>query len=193
MRSVGTHKSRVVSVGAALGMAVATLAVVAPAAQAGPSTCQAKNLTTGAVANPDLQVVIDAASPGDRIQVKGVCVGNFTIDKDLTVVGKATQETPKATLDGNDAGRVLSVSSLTGAGRTQVTLTNLKITHGIGGIYSVDSAVTLTGSTSVTGNTKPRGAGIDNLRQDHLERFRPRLAETTALWRRDSATMARSA
>ena len=153
-----------VSVGAALGMAVATLAVVVSPARAGPGTCQAKNLSTGGVANPDLQGVIDAASPGDTVEVAGVCVGGFTINKNLTVVGRATYAVPQATLDGDGASTVLLVSSDAG---TEVTLTNLTITGGYatlgGGIFHYNGRLTLNGSSSVTANRGPvSGAGIVN-------------------------------
>src|SRR5262245_6050501 len=47
----------------------------------------------------DLQVEIDTAPADSTLLIKGTCVGNFFIDKDLTLKGN-----PTAVLDGNDSG-----------------------------------------------------------------------------------------
>ena len=41
------------------------------------SNCQASNLTAGGPVSPDLQAVIDAADPGDSVQVAGECQGSL--------------------------------------------------------------------------------------------------------------------
>jgi predicted outer membrane repeat protein len=161
MRPVGVGKKRLSTVGAAFGLGAAMVMAVAPAGQAALSSCQATDLTSGAAVSADLQGVIDAASPGDTVQVEGVCFGGFVIDKDLTVVGKATAEVPQGTLDGNGASGVLSLG---GGDGVEVILSDLTITHGSatdgGGIHNSTGAVTLNGSTSVSGNTASDGAGI---------------------------------
>jgi len=42
---------------------------------AGVSKCQGQNVTLGTRESPNLQSLINAANPGNTIQVKGVCVG----------------------------------------------------------------------------------------------------------------------
>jgi hypothetical protein len=162
MRPLGVGDKRVVTVGAVLGLAAATVVLVSPAGVAAVSLCHATDVTSGAATSPDLQGVINAATAGDTVQVEGVCVGGFTIDKDLTLVGKATTEVPQASLDGSGASTVLQ---LMGENTTTITLTDLTVTHGFssasaGGIYNAYGTLALTGSSSVTANEGTRGGGI---------------------------------
>jgi hypothetical protein len=130
--------------------------------------CVVRNLTlsvsyTGTGSN--LQTAIDAATSRDTLQIRGLCVGNFTVATNLKLVGKPMVGYPKATLDGNDAGRVLFV------GRVNVTIDSLAIKNGRapfvgpglfgGGIFN-DGALTLNGSSSVSGSTAAIGGGIAN-------------------------------
>ena len=164
MRSRVGFKERAVTVVAAAGLAVATLAVVPPASQAEPTTCLSANLTTGDVASSDLQAVIDAASPGNTIQVEGVCVGGFVINKDVELLGQPTQGSPQPTLDGDAASRVIRIRLI----GTDVTITNLTITDGLshrgGGIHIRYGNLTLNGSASVVDNAArrrgSRGGGV---------------------------------
>ena len=101
-------------------------------ANAGVTKCQAQNITLGTKQSPNLQALINAASPGNTIQVKGICVGPFTIAKDLTLFGKPTKDVPHPALDGGynastnpSPGPVVRV----GAG-TSVTIRDLTIQHG---------------------------------------------------------------
>ena len=148
---------RVLSVLAAFALVAGMLVILAPGAGAVVNTCKARNLTKGTPVDTNLQRVIKAASPGDTISVKYVCVGNFKIAKKLSLVGKATPGVPKAVLNGNGTGRTLWVSA-------QVRLTNLKITGGKslngGGIYNTGT-LTLK-DTMVRGNTGDSGGGIAN-------------------------------
>jgi hypothetical protein len=129
-----------------------------------------------------LQAAVDAASAGDTLRVKGTCVGSTTITKDLAITGK-----PKATLDANHAGRVLTMSG------AAVTLTGLTITNGtadwgagiailglrpvsvIDSVISGNTATSYGGGISndwggiltlidstVSGNTATHGGGISN-------------------------------
>ena len=176
---------RVLSVLATIGLVTALLAVLAPGADAVVNTCKARNLTKDTPVDTNLQRVIKAASPGDTIAVKYVCVGNFTIAKTLTLLGRATPGMAKAVLNANGAGRPLQVVM------ARVRLINLKVTGGLknagggiyndsgtvtlkdtvvrgntasndgGGIYNYAGTVTLKGSSSVSGNTADqRGGGI---------------------------------
>jgi hypothetical protein len=151
---------RMISVLRVTALVAGMLAVLAPGANAAVNTCKAKNLTKGTPVDTHLQRVIRAASPGDTISVKYVCVGNFNIGKDLTLVGKSTPGMAKAVLNANGTGRTLYVSA-------QVRLTNLKVTGGNlinaggGGIVNVAGILTLK-DTVVSGNTGLGGGGIYN-------------------------------
>ena len=150
------------TVSAAVALGAASLMMSPTVGHAAVSTCQATDLTSGAAATADLQAVIDAATAGDTVQVEGVCTGGFSIDKDLTLVGQAAPGVSKATLDGNGVSRVLSLG---GGSGVEVLLTDLTITNGFtgtygGGIRNSTGAVTLSGSTSVAGNTADQGGGI---------------------------------
>src|SRR5690242_15886126 len=168
------------------------LVTVAPRAGAVVSTCRARNVTKGRPARHRLQLVIDSADPGDTVAVRYVCVGNFTIAKDLTLVGRSTRGVPTPVLNANGAGRVLAVTGT-------VRLANLVITGGVvtdltyplndgggilndgtlllhntvvrgnrandhgGGIYnSATGTLTLNGESKVHGNRSDHGGGIAN-------------------------------
>ena len=122
------------------------------------NSCRARNITKDGRSGSNLQAVIDAASPGDTIAVKHVCVGNFHVSKKLTLVCKATPGIPKAVLSASGAGRVLLISA-------RVTLTDLKITHGQAytgaGIYD-DHGTVILKRVTVTGNAAHGGGGIFN-------------------------------
>ena len=123
----------------AAAVAALSLVVAATPASAAVQKCQAKNVTAATKESPNLQALLDAAGSGDSIQVKGVCVGNYTIGKSVTLFGKPTKATPDPTLDGGDAGE--SVVRITGPG--SVSISDLTITNGggeTGGGVSVDGA-----------------------------------------------------
>ena len=88
--------------------------------------------------------------------------GGFAIWKNLTLVGQSTYAVPQATLDGGGESRVLEVG---GDSTTEVTLTDLTITHGvIQAARRRDPYPTrhcqIDGSTSVTDNRAAWGGGI---------------------------------
>jgi hypothetical protein len=87
--------------------------------------------------------------------VRGSCVGNYSIVTSLTVVGRATNSYPTATLDGGRTGTVVNIAAAT------VTLDGLLITNGsAGGVANgLGGSVTLTDST-VSGNAAVNGGGI---------------------------------
>jgi hypothetical protein len=105
----------------------------------------------------DLQSAIDSAPAGATIHVTGTCVGNFSIAKDLTLIGVGAG----ATLDGNGTGRVVFIPDGTSAA-TMIALDNFTITNGDidtcacgpygPGIYNGGATLTVKGST-VTNNT----------------------------------------
>ncbi len=142
-----------------LVLTLGALAALAPGADAAVSSCQARNLTQGTGTRALLEAVLDAADPGDRIKVKGVCVGHFHIGVSLTLVGAPTPKVPRPVLRArNGYGRVLYVGS------EEVTITNVKITDGStgtgGGIITFGN-LTLRRSV-VSGNFAPDGGGIYN-------------------------------
>jgi hypothetical protein len=100
-------------------------------------------------ATQNLQARMDAAPAGSTLRIKGTCVGNFTLNKNLTLDGN-----PRATLDGGDLGRTLFI-----AGTPTVRLFDLTITGGHvssgsiagGGISHTAGALTIRRVT-VTGN-----------------------------------------
>jgi hypothetical protein len=55
-------------------------------------------------AGDDLQAAIDGAPRGGVVTVRGTCVGNFAIDRDLSVVGRGG-----ATLDGSGLAPVITI------------------------------------------------------------------------------------
>lgn len=161
MRSVRSiHKLRV----AAIGFVVALmLAVLAPVAGAVPAPCRVTNLSTMGVytgTGSNLQTAIDAAQRGTKLRVRGVCVGNFTIDRNLRLIGLPTSAYPTPTLNGNAAGTVLTVDA-----STVVQLKDLTITNGatppddpaLGGGIINQGTLILRGSSSVTATKRGRG------------------------------------
>ena len=136
----------------------------APALAAGP--CIVKNRTSGVVyprsTGDSLQTAMDDAVEETVLVVRGRCVGSYTIERSLTIVGVATDRYPKATLDA--AGGPSVVTILAGA----VSLERLKITGGrgtgtfeSGGIYNGGGGNLVLVKSWVTGNrSEGSGGGI---------------------------------
>src|SRR5205809_6752374 len=126
-----------------------TIALV-PSAIAVPTNVNCNNAQ-------NLQSRIDTAQPGSTVLIKGTCVGNFVVNKNLRLKGN-----PSATLDGNNAGTTLTVTG------TNVHLTGLVITRGIaatgGGINAGNGNLSLLGVTvkgnTATGSVNSSGGGI---------------------------------
>jgi predicted outer membrane repeat protein len=137
---------RWVPAAAAVMVGTAGLALSAPAA-ASPLNLVNCNASPNA-----LQPAIDGAASDETLLVTGTCTGPFTISGNLTLNGIG-----QAVLDGNQAGRTVTVGS--GA---QVHLNHLTITNGAGGI-SNQGTLTV-GESAVSGNTAPNspGGGINN-------------------------------
>lgn len=156
--------------GSALFLAVSTVTYAPPSHAA--STCSVTNVSSSAPMVSDLQVAIREASPGDELRISGVCVGGFTIDKSLLLVGVPTYKTPEATLDGGGTSRVLRVDGYRGM---PLVLSDLGITNGQaryvgGGIWNRAATVSLVDETSVYGNVATyEGGGIYNLQHGSVE------------------------
>ena len=112
--------------------AVAALAaagvLTGPAASAAAPPCRVKNATQGTsfatVAGLALTRAIAAAHPGDRLDIRGRCVGSFTVDKSLDLYGNPNRD-DQTVLDGNRAGRVVVVDPV-----AVVRMTDLVVTRG---------------------------------------------------------------
>lgn len=143
---------------ATIALVTGMLVALAPSSRAKENTCRARNVTQGTARSSDLQAVINAADPGDLIVVKFVCVGNFRIDRRLTLVGRPSPRVPRPVLYASGVGRVLVVDA-------QATFKNLKITRGDaadwgGGIWN--TATLVLEDTLVSHNTAIGGGGIWN-------------------------------
>ena len=149
-------KGRRSAIGAAMAATALVVALV-------PATPAGADETTVDCSNGDnLQTAINDADPGDTLVVSGICVRlpdfNFSIGKDLTLVGPAT-------LESDGGGPVLTVRP----SDVSVTIDSLTITNGDqttslgfgGGIHN-RGTVNLHGNSSITGNTALFGGGIFN-------------------------------
>jgi hypothetical protein len=105
-------------------------------------------VTTVNCVHGNLQQKIDNVDPDSTLLIKGMCEGQFTINKSLKLVGN-----PNAILDGEKGGTVLTIID------GPVLLSHLKVTGGLltggtadgGGIYHSAGALTLRHVT-VSGN-----------------------------------------
>ena len=135
--------------------AILLVTALAPSASAGvASPCKVRNLNSD-VLNTDLQAAINDASSGDRLRVKGTCVGNFVINKDLTLRGAAGGNA--GVLDGNDAGTTVVIDAGVTATLRRLTITGGLITTNFGGGIKNDGTLTVRNST-ITGN-ETQGSG----------------------------------
>jgi nitrous oxidase accessory protein NosD len=126
MRRAGVR--RLSTVLAAVAALAAAGIVASPAAGAALPPCRVRNATQGTsfatVAGLALTRAIARANPGDRLDVRGKCVGSFTIDKSLDLYGNPNKD-DSTVLDGGRAGRVVVVDPV-----AVVRMTDLIITRG---------------------------------------------------------------
>jgi len=153
------HLRPVLSIVAVALVSVGSLGLGMPASSGVANTCRARNVTQDSASSSNLQAVIRTAVRNDVIAVKFVCVGNFTIAKNLTLVGRPTADLSRGVLNANGQGQVLVVP------RAKVTLRNLKITGGDDPRWHFGAGITTAArllrlkDTVVEGNT---GTGIHN-------------------------------
>jgi predicted outer membrane repeat protein len=154
-----TQILRVVTVGC---LTAASVGSVAGSAQASSGSCRATNTTAGQGASHDLQSVIDDAKAGETIAIEGVCVGSFTSNKALTLVGQPTGAVPTPSLEPAEAGDTILTLRGLGTARPRVTVVDLMIqgssVSGARGVLVRHCRVILGGSTVVSGNAQ---SGID--------------------------------
>jgi hypothetical protein len=170
------------------GLALAaTLLAAAPAAAASPTACRVRNLDTGVTKN-SLQKAHNAAKAGQRLTVRGTCVGVTTLRKSLTITGITTATSGKPILDAKLNGTVVTVMNsvkltlkaltirngatpwygggINNSGGTTLVLRDVIVRGNTassgGGIHNMGS-LTLNGSSSIRGNTAGNGAGVVNV------------------------------
>lgn len=133
---------------AALALAVGMLVVLAPTAVGGPPSCAVSNTRTHK-GYSSLQGAVNAAKAGDTLEVKGTCVGNTSVDRNVTLKGVTNNAFPGTpTLDGGGAGTVLHVTNGT------TTVDGLKITDGVASVESVEgNGCCVGGGIAVSGDT----------------------------------------
>jgi predicted outer membrane repeat protein len=141
-----------------LVIAVAGLAGTSGPVSAG-SGCNVKNVTD-ATSFGGVQAAVDAASNGDKIEIRGACVGPVQVYRHITLVGKTVGGT-MATIYGQESVRPMEIIF----GWT-VTIKNLEISSGFsvddgGGILN-EGTLTLT-DVVVFENDAQNGGGISNI------------------------------
>lgn len=150
---------------------VALVLVVTRPAEA-LARCRVSNPTIGSHyvgGGPNLQQAIHEAPPGSVLNIRGGCVGTFSINKALILAGRRTTGAPLPTLDARGRGAVLTTGN-----QSNVIVRNLRITGGtgihrrfggsIGGGIAIRGSglVILEGATRVAGNRAENGGGIWN-------------------------------
>jgi hypothetical protein len=141
----------------ALGLVAATLAISAPAMGASPPSCAVSNTRTHE-GHSSLQAAVAAAEAGDTLEVKGTCVGNTTVGKDLGIKGVTNNAFPgPPTLGGGGTGTVLQITNGT------TTIDGLTISDGaslLNGVFQVGpSAVDY---VSIGGSILPSTSGTED-------------------------------
>ncbi|MEU2428173.1 hypothetical protein ABZ611_01420 [Streptomyces sp. NPDC007861] len=159
-----------------------------------PKTAPKTGPKTGAIVvdctrNPTaLQRAIDSAITKSELKVRGTCIGPFTIDKSLSLIGDK-----HAVLDGNFEGPAVTVNG----GGSLVLLKKLTITNGAGnaadpaglggGILNNNGNVTLSDST-VRHNTAGSGGGIANNDSNPADAFTATVNVIRSTVRHNTAT-----
>jgi hypothetical protein len=151
--------SRVLSIAVTSLIAISSLAASA-IAPAGAASGGPVLHCTGAP--NELEAVINSAAVGSTIKLDGTCVGNFYIDKNLTLAGPAI-------LDGGNNGLTLNVVA-----GSVVVLNDLTIQHGTGivgfggGVWN--SGQLILNRTTITDNHTGFAGGVFNMGELTLNR-----------------------
>jgi len=146
-------------IGPLVGLVVAVVALsgvgTSGAAAAGRFPCVVRNTSTHASYN-SLGTAIAAASTWNALSIGGVCIGNWTVGKNLTLIAAG----PVAVLESGGEGSVLTVNE-----EARVAVRGLTITGGDyvsgGGVDNVNGDLTIANSI-VTDNSAVYGGGIYN-------------------------------
>lgn len=128
--------------------ALAAVGVVAsPAAGAATPPCRVKNATQGTsfatTGGLALTRALARADAGDRLDIRGKCVGSFTIGKNLDLYGNPNKN-DATVLDGGRAGRVVLVQPWATARMTDLIVTRGFTSAGSGGGGGIQNSGVLT-------------------------------------------------
>lgn len=137
-RNQRTWAAALATIVAACGLAVGSSSLAngseaEPAPPAQPIWCTATNVNEERVLKSRdgwaLSTAIDVASPGDRIRVKGVCTGEFTVSKKLTITGGNAEKAPVLTSDPDQLVLLVAYDPETDSDG-ELSMENLDITGG---------------------------------------------------------------
>jgi hypothetical protein len=148
-RWTATHDIWRILIATAVALALLVTLGAASATAASPTACRVQNTDSGKDYQTP-QAAVDAARKGDRLTVRGTCIGGTVIDRNLVIEGINTTTLGKATLSG--AGKVRVVETEKGV---RVKLRGLVIMRG--GVVIKGSLLRLDGY-----NGHVRGTGILN-------------------------------
>ncbi|GEM_PF-889459 len=143
----------------ALAALILPVPVAAGTVTAPGQECWVYNERTFAI-TADLAPAIAAAAPDDRLVVRGICTGNFTIAKDLRLLGIGTVALSRGVLSGGGSGTVLTIEA-----GSRVRLRNLRIEEGDGGAAGggiVNRGTAFLRDVLVRRSTADAGGGILN-------------------------------
>ena len=114
----------------------------------GPPSCAISNARTHKDYS-SLQNAVGAAKAGDTLEVKGNCVGNTSVNKNITLKGITNKTFPGTpTLDGGAIGTVLHITNGT------TTVDGLRVTNGVADVTSVEgNGCCVGGGIAVSGAT----------------------------------------
>jgi hypothetical protein len=154
---VSYARERALTLLMALALVAATLPISAPAMGASAPSCAVSNTRTHE-GYGSLQAAVAAAEAGDTLEVKGTCVGNTTVGKDLGIKGVTNKAFPgPPTLGGGGTGTVLQITNGT------TTIDGLTITNGaslLNGVFQVGA--TATDYVSIGGSILPPTSGTED-------------------------------
>ncbi|MFL5796628.1 MAG: choice-of-anchor Q domain-containing protein [Actinomycetota bacterium] len=138
--------------GRSLGIVAAVVAATVGSGLVVATPALATNVVN--CASSALQPKINGATPGSTLLLKGTCVGNFVVDRNLTL-----KASPAATLDGDQQGTTLTV-----IGSPSVHLAGLVVTGGFatngGGIDQTSGGKLTLDHVTVTGNQAGGGPTV---------------------------------
>jgi len=171
-------RTRTLRLGVAATSVLAALLVFGPVANATQPECRVENVSRQLAYNSNtsgnpLGTAIERARAGDTLQVIGTCHGNYVIEKNLTIQGRASAQHAD-TIDGDDAGIVLTIPAKPdgNGGFVQgatVRIRNLTITGGhsvwpasAGAAIANNGALTVVDAVLRGNSADDRGGGIGN-------------------------------
>ena len=138
-------------------LAPVSLALVASAAVAAPPSCAVSNTRTHKDYD-SLQAATSAARAGDTVELKGTCVGNTSVGKNIRIKGVTNHAFPgPPTLDGGATGTVLQITN-----GTKTTIDGLTITDGASLLNGVlQFGATSIGYVLISGSVPSPSAGTE--------------------------------